>query len=71
MNFAEYQVAVGLQNPHHVRLSLSPEEYDRRCHLLQRALYDLTLQAESLDIPLATIARLSLEKGPNHVIPLE
>ena len=60
MNFHEYQVAVWKQNPNLIHLSLSPEELASRLHLMQRTLYDLALQAETLDFPLASVARLSL-----------
>ena len=62
MDFSEYQVAVGKQHPHLIRLYLPPDEFDQRLHTIQRTLYDLALQAETLDIPLATLARRSLKK---------
>ena len=62
MDFSEYQVAVGKQHPHLIRLFLPPNELESRFRTIQRALYDLALQAETLDIPLATLARRSLMK---------
>jgi hypothetical protein len=60
MNFHEYQVEVWKQHPNLTHISLPPEELANRLHLMQRTLYDLALQAETLDFPLASVARLSL-----------
>ena len=62
MDFTEYQVAVGKQHPHLIRLTLPPDELEYRLRAIQRALYDIAIQAETLDIPLATLARRSLMK---------